>query len=1121
VTFRPHPSTFTGLILLAVAATAGRAGLPDTPDWIGQVDISQIGYGTDVCTAGDVNGDGFSDALVTCAGYPPMGGAFVYHGSASGLAATPSWIGQDGGDGSQYGISGSTAGDVNGDGYDDVIVGCWGYTDGEHLEGAAFVYHGGPSGLSATADWMAESDLAEAYFGRRVRPAGDVNGDGYDDVIVGAYRYEVGQQWEGAAFVFLGSPTGLEVTHTWMYEPDIEFVAAGSGVNGAGDVNGDGYDDIVVGAPSWGGGGRALVFHGSPSGPSPSADWSVGPGMSQSGFGAAVAPAGDVNGDGYADLVVGAPSYDGAHEDGGAAYLYLGSATGLDTTPAWMRPSYYADSQFGGAVCTAGDVNADGYADVIIGSGGWPSGGIYGGGMMLLYYGGPEGLDETHRWLYGGGEPNAYLGRAVAGAGDVNGDGLSDVIVGATGLDDGEFNEGLALLFEGRPDTPVTYPARWTFDGGVPTALVGSDVRHAGDVNGDGLGDFIVNANGHPGSPDFFGRVRVFTGHPSGVPVLNATIDGDQTQEFRGNGIDGAGDVNGDGYADVIVGAPLRDGALTDAGFAFVHLGSPDGISLTPAWTMEGASDGAAFGAYVAGPGDVNGDGYDDVLVGSLYYSGGQENEGRVDLYYGSATGPAASPSWSYESDLADVHLSEVYGVGDLNGDGYADFTAGGYGYDDSHALEGGIFLFYGSASGPASTPDRIFTSDQTSGQMTHATAAGDVDGDGFDDLAIACHNSHGDAGLLVGRIWVYHGSPTGVDAVATTVIEGGTHDEHIGHALHGAGDVNGDGYADLIAGGNYYDQGITNQGVARIYLGSPAGIDADDAWSIVPEQEEARLGTSVSTAGDVNGDGYADVLTGASGYDGTGGDDEGRVYLHLGGCYYNPTGGASVRPRQTRSDGTPLPLGGQTPDGDRIQLHVDARSPVGRDLVQVEWQMAPDGASLDGAARVQEPVVDTGAPGTDGSVEPVVVDVTGLLPETGYQWRMRLRYDSPYVPYSRWMTVAPGTPRAALFRTGSEVLATGGVVAPPVPRLAVHPNPMRTHTSVSLGLDEAGPTRVSVIDVTGREVAVLASGSLDAGSHVVHWDGTTDGVPVASGVYAIRVETPRGVTTAKLVQLR
>ena len=150
-----------------------------------------------------------------------------------------------------FGNSSGTAGDVNADGYADVIVGAGSHDNGQTNEGKAYVYLGSPSGLSTTAAWTAESNRANSHFADAVGTAGDVNADGYADVIVGAGQYNNGQSLEGMAFLYRGTATGLETNPIWTAESDQIGAHFGETVATAGDVNGDGFADILVGATEW------------------------------------------------------------------------------------------------------------------------------------------------------------------------------------------------------------------------------------------------------------------------------------------------------------------------------------------------------------------------------------------------------------------------------------------------------------------------------------------------------------------------------------------------------------------------------------------------------------------------------------------------------------------------------------------------------------------------------------------------------------------------------------------------------------------------------------------------------------------------------------------------------
>jgi hypothetical protein len=291
----------------------------------------------------------------------------VYPVTVDPLTTAPAWTGEGDQEGAGFGHGVASAGDVNGDGYDDVIVGAPYFDGGQTDEGRAYLFHGSASGLEAEPAWVVESNRAGILFGYAVAGAGDINSDGWDDVIVGAPHYSNGEFQEGAAWVYFGSGLGLATEPAWQVESDVAGALFGFAVAGAGDVNSDGRDDLLVGAPGGGsaGQGAAYVYHGSGAGPLSTAAWVAEGDGAGDRFGHSVSTAGDVNGDGWDDIIVGAPLYDGGEADEGAAYAFHGSGTGLAESAAWMQQSDQAGAHYGWAVSAAGDVNADSYDDVI------------------------------------------------------------------------------------------------------------------------------------------------------------------------------------------------------------------------------------------------------------------------------------------------------------------------------------------------------------------------------------------------------------------------------------------------------------------------------------------------------------------------------------------------------------------------------------------------------------------------------------------------------------------------------------------------------------------------------------------------------------------------------------
>ncbi|WP_167855723.1 malectin domain-containing carbohydrate-binding protein [Hymenobacter fodinae] len=407
---------------------------------IGEASATSFGYA--VSSAGDVNGDGFDDVIV---GAYVQNRAYVYYGGQTGLTTnTSSRLTNDVGGNFGYSVSG--AGDINGDGYDDVLVGA-------PVEGKAYVYYGSRTGLTGSVGTTLVGEIGSTSFGFSVAGAGDVNHDGLADVVVGAEAYNRGQ---GRAYVFYGTRSGLGTTvaaasASMVLTGEAIFTGFGYSVAGAGDVNHDGFSDIIVGAYAYNSfQGRAYLFLGSSTGTSPTASSVLTGQATFSNFGSSVAGAGDVNGDGYADVLVGAVAN---QQELRRAYVYYGNSQGLPASPgSILTPDVTKNTQFGGSVAGAGDLNHDGFGDIIVGAQDVNNG----QGLAYVYYGRGSGLPATVAATEAGttltaGAGSSFFGNAVAGAGDVNGDGNSDVVVGARGY---TANLGRAYVYAGSGTPP-------------------------------------------------------------------------------------------------------------------------------------------------------------------------------------------------------------------------------------------------------------------------------------------------------------------------------------------------------------------------------------------------------------------------------------------------------------------------------------------------------------------------------------------------------------------------------------------------------------------------------------------------------------------------------------------
>jgi hypothetical protein len=476
-----------------------------------------------------------------------------------------------------------TAGDVNGDGYSDVIAGANLYDNGQGDEGAAFVYLGAGA-APLTISWSAESNQAGGFFGA-VAAAGDVNGDGFSDVLIGASGYDNGEAEEGKAFAYYGSAAGLSTIPNWSFESNRPVANLGFELDTAGDVNGDGYSDVIIAARNY----PPLATAGIPG--------------------------------------------------TGKAYVFHGSATGLALAPAWTAEPGQAEATFGYSCGTAGDVNGDGFGDVVIGAGLYDNGEDQ-EGRAYLYEGSPAGLQDHPSWIVEGNQAGAALGEAVGTAGDVTGDGYSDLIIGATYYDNGQPNEGTVFIYEGSAAGPERTPS-WTIDSNVAEAYFGRSVGTAGDVNGDGFSDILAGSPFFSNGEVWEGKVFMYLGSASGVSTTPSwSIESNQVDALFGTVLCTAGDVNGDGYSDVIVTGPGLDAprspeSAIDEGFLYIYPGSAAGLSTTPILTVTMDTSGLRFGNHAGSAGDVNGDGFSDVLAGTEWYANGQSFEGGAFLFYG------------------------------------------------------------------------------------------------------------------------------------------------------------------------------------------------------------------------------------------------------------------------------------------------------------------------------------------------------------------------------------------------------------------------------------------------------------------------------------------------------
>ena len=997
---------------LVIAVMDEDATYPVTIDPVSQ-SYNTILFGTagfefavSVATAGDLNGDGFSDVVVgawqATLGQSQEGAAYVYYGSSSGISTTASVVLESNQAVAQFGTAVSTAGDVNGDGYSDLLVGARTWEDvlpAQSGEGGVFVYHGGPAGIATTPNYILQPNHASDNFGSYVTSAGDINNDGYSDVLVSAYLADYGGFQEGTVFVFVGSATGLNPV--WVHRLDRNQSAAhfGHGISSAGDINGDGFSDVIVGSSKWiqtvGGNdqGAAFIWYGSASnlGGSlnpPPALTIFGSGTNSAQFGWSVACAGDVNGDGYSDVAVSAYGDTNGQSQEGTVRVYHGSAAGLVVAPAALLESNQANAWFGRSVFTAGDLNGDGYSDLVVGATKWTNPQSLEGGCFV-YFGSPTGVPLTPSMTLELNVAGANFGEAVMTAGDVNGDGYSDMILSAR-------NYAAAAVYFGGPYTMnLTSSRTWT--GGTAANRFGSSVANAGDVNGDGYADALIGApnasNGQAGE----GLVYFYTGSATGLGAAPAlTLEANIAGAQFGASTATAGDVNGDGYADVVVGAPQSGGI----GRAYVYMGSPGGLSAAPVLTLNG-SGASRYGASVSTAGDINADGYADLLIGA-------PNISTAYLHLGSPAGTVAAPATTLnEAPASNLFGTSVCTAGDVNGDGRSDIIIGAPGYSNGQAGEGVAFVYHGSSTGLVTPWARRLEVNQAGAAFgTSVAGAGDVNGNGFYEVIVGAElwdNGQADEG----GAFVFYGSNTGTNTAGYTAIERNVIGAHLGHSVAEAGDMNGDGYADVVVGAPLSENGQSDEGIVYVLRGSSTGLVTATFDALEPNSIDYWMGNCVSGGGDVDGDGYSDVLTGAP--------NASPALATEGSAYWYRGNLARSLGRLTRQYDADLvtPLSTNSIDLTNpgfFGIGHKARSPIQRSELRLRWEVVNEGQAFTGSP-ITNSVLSTGTSAAWTNAPVNGVEIKQLIAKTAfkirYKWRVRVEYPTEKMidgqRFSRW----------------------------------------------------------------------------------------------------------------------
>jgi hypothetical protein len=772
----------------------------------------------------------------------------------------------------------------------------------------------------------------DGFIYGRVASPGDINGDGYPDLITSSPEADISGYNSGSVFIYAGTVDGIDPTpvreftgSVWEEEMGWDFAT--------GDFDADGLVDLAIGSHRRHEGasdnGAVLIFNGIAGGFFDTTASTILAGERNSDFFGRSVGACDFNDDGWLDLAVAATSDEDntaqsvAYTQGGV-HIFLGSATGFlpdanqvvwgvepDGAGGWVADS----GQQLGLNMEVGDVTGDGVCDLVAAS--WEfdvAGNTNNQGIAMLYPGVPA--DEI---LPGGvwdvpaaafsltqsSQSGPQLGRSIA-IGDVNNDGSDDLLLGVWLFNDvnqSNIRQGGVLVvgsydWAANPRTDLVdleAESDWQVTGDNSYDYFGHGI-HVEDMDGDGYNDLLVGSlnDEASGGANATGAVNMFLGLMGDFPMTPATlkIPGFTGSDYFGGRVASHPDVDGDGLREVFAYAFRDDFYGPRVGAAYLVKTTE---VLEPAnWTRldyPGIPAGQYFGRALEVVPDLNGDGWDDLLAGAPrtdYAATERYNGGMTGVYFGSAAGFATTPDVvlseykGYSND--DHHGWDVSAAGDFNNDGFEDIAVVAK-YDDRpssfggyegncgssyRANVGGLHIFLGSGSGAIDgEPDFVFWGPDQYDTFDRVDGGFDWNGDGFDDIIIggpawdrSGESNVGGFAIIEGRAKT--GSDTNVICSPLYEFRGDEENAQVGRSVAAIGDLDGDGCDEVAVGSYLEDQGVNNQGVVRVFYGTAPSCHAVvEASAYGSYDSNAYMGWSMDAGHDVDGDLVPDLVVG------------------------------------------------------------------------------------------------------------------------------------------------------------------------------------------------------------------------------------------------------------------
>lgn len=984
-------------------------------------DVSQNnGFGQELSGLGDVNNDGFNDIAI---GTDDGEITYIIYGHSGVFESTFNTTMLNGNNGFIIYGAGypSKAGDINNDQINDIII---------SKNRKIYVLFGQNrfdsqvdlSSINSSQGFVVNSITAQDRLGLTPTGLGDFNGDGNDDIILSASDASNGI---GQSYVIFGNKGDFNSTFSLLSLNGsngftingINEDASGSSVAGIGDFNGDGFDDILIGAFAANNfAGQSYVVFGGNFGLAPIMNLSSLNGSNgfiingiipDSSLGSTVAGLGDFNGDGLADIVIGASSYAGSQ-----SYVIFGNKGDFNSTFSLLSLNGSNGFTINGAgySLSASDINCDGFPDILA-----ERYVIFGGNKSFNSQLDVNSLDD-YGFIINDNSPytNLYLGYSVSGVLDINNDSCDDMLIGTKALEQCYVIFGGDKLFENNTlnsspsssssttswttsntlsitkstsptstktatqspsisascsstsshttfatipptlssssTTTVSKTASYTqsattsfshlptksFSVSTTSSLSysathtpiktivnyidlnnlngfngfkinGGTAHNAGDFNKDGFEDILISSNaqvcliyGDNKTPHASYDLNHFI-EDEGFCMHQLTTKDLLIEKLTNNNLgytmSTAGDFNKDGYSDLLIGDPSASpNSKNSIGQVYIIFGQQQKISGTLQLASLNGTNGFKIngnlpydylGSSIAGIGDVNNDGFDDIGIGAYGVSNGINNIGTVYVIYGKQNefNPEMEVSslnenlgYKISGNSGEYLGLQISGVGDINGDGYSDFAFNvGVGFGNKQ-----FYIVYGRNSMSSLTTTDLNSSNclvirgMTWPQEVYG--GGDINGDGFSDIVIGDPGSSPNSKSLAGSIYIIFGKQNlqnifninDLDGITGFRVNGINSQNELGYLLSSTGDVNGDGYSDIVT--SYFDAPLNynpNKGV--VIFGKSSGfqsvidlssLDGNNGFFISNYLTNVSALYTISGT-DFNNDGFDDIFSG------------------------------------------------------------------------------------------------------------------------------------------------------------------------------------------------------------------------------------------------------------------